>query len=89
MFDEEHNHPLHPGMHKRNWLRHTAMVPKGFIRYHVLEALNEKPMSGSEMMEQIEKHTVVFGSPVQVQSTLYCLGYKITGTLRNCQQKTD
>jgi DNA-binding PadR family transcriptional regulator len=33
------------------------MVPKGFIRYHVLEALNEKPMSGSELMEQIEKHT--------------------------------
>jgi len=33
------------------------MVPKGFIRYHVLEALNEKPMSGSELMEEIEKHT--------------------------------
>jgi DNA-binding PadR family transcriptional regulator len=33
------------------------MVPKGFIRYQVLEALNEKPMSGSELMEQIEKHT--------------------------------
>jgi DNA-binding PadR family transcriptional regulator len=43
--------------HKENWMRHTAMVPKGFIRYHVLEALNEKPMSGSELMEQIEKHT--------------------------------
>jgi DNA-binding PadR family transcriptional regulator len=33
------------------------MVPKGFIRYHVLEALNEKPMSGSELMEHIEKNT--------------------------------
>jgi DNA-binding PadR family transcriptional regulator len=33
------------------------MVPKGFIRYHVLEALSEKPMSGSELMDQIEKHT--------------------------------
>ncbi len=33
------------------------MVPKGFIRYHVLEALNEKPMSGSELMDQIEKNT--------------------------------
>ena len=33
------------------------MVPKGFIRYHVLAALNEKPMSGSELTEQIEKHT--------------------------------
>jgi DNA-binding PadR family transcriptional regulator len=43
--------------HKRNWMRHTAMVPKGFIRYHVLEALSEKPMSGSELMDQIETHT--------------------------------
>lgn len=43
--------------HKRNWMKHTAMVPKGFIRYHVLEALNEKPMSGSELIDQIEKHT--------------------------------
>ena len=59
MFDEENiknTHPHHPFGHK-NWLKHTAMVPKGFIRYHVLEALNEKPMSGSELMEQIEKHT--------------------------------
>ena len=49
--------------HKRNWMRHTAMVPKGFIRYHVLEALCQKPMSGSEMMEQIEKHTGGFWKP--------------------------
>jgi DNA-binding PadR family transcriptional regulator len=38
-------------------MRHNAMVPKGFIRYHVLEALNEKSMSGSELMDQIEKQT--------------------------------
>jgi DNA-binding PadR family transcriptional regulator len=59
MFDEEHkqhNHPHHPFGHK-NWLKHTAMVPKGFIRHRVLEALNQKPMSGSELMEEIEKHT--------------------------------
>jgi DNA-binding PadR family transcriptional regulator len=43
--------------HKRNWLRHTAMVPKGFIRMHVLGALNENQMSGSELMESIEKRT--------------------------------
>ncbi len=48
--------------HKK-WFRHTAMVPKGFIRYHVLEALNEKPMSGSELMEEIEKHTGGFWKP--------------------------
>jgi DNA-binding PadR family transcriptional regulator len=62
MFDEEpdlHNHRF--GYKK--WLRHTAMVPKGFIRYHVLEALNEKPMSGSEIMEKIQKQTGGFWKP--------------------------
>ena len=33
------------------------MVPKGFIRYHVLESLGEKPMSGSEIMNEIERRT--------------------------------
>jgi DNA-binding PadR family transcriptional regulator len=53
----------HLMLHKRNWMRHTAMVPKGFIRYHVLEALSEKPMSGSELMDEIEKHTGGFWKP--------------------------
>ena len=67
MNDEEKNelkqlkHQMHEEkhmmFHKRNWLRHNAMVPKGFLRYHVLEALNQKPMSGSELMEEIHKHT--------------------------------
>jgi DNA-binding PadR family transcriptional regulator len=48
--------------HKK-WLRHTAMVPKGFIRYRVLEALNEKPMSGSEIISEIEKQTGGFWKP--------------------------
>ena len=39
------------------------MVPKGFIRYHVLEGLSQKPMSGSELMEDIEKHTGGFWKP--------------------------
>jgi len=47
----------------RRWLRHTAMVPKGFIRYHVLEALSQKPMSGSELMDDIERHTGGFWKP--------------------------
>jgi len=34
-----------------------AMVPKGFLRYQVLKLLNEKPMSGSEIMSEIEKQT--------------------------------
>ena len=33
------------------------MVPKGFIRNRVLESLSVKPMSGSEIMEEIEKTT--------------------------------
>lgn len=36
-------------------MKHTAMVPKGFIRYHVLESLAEKPMSGSEIMDDIQR----------------------------------
>jgi DNA-binding PadR family transcriptional regulator len=47
----------HMMFHRRNWLRHNAMVPKGFLRYHVLEGLNQKPMSGSELMEEIHKRT--------------------------------
>jgi len=34
-----------------------AMVPKGFLRYKVLKLLSEKPMSGSELMSEIEKQT--------------------------------
>jgi len=66
MFDDEphpHNHHKHGPFGHRNWMRHTAMVPKGFIRHQVLEALNEKPMSGSEIMEQIQKQTGSFWKP--------------------------
>jgi DNA-binding PadR family transcriptional regulator len=52
IYNEKHNM-----FHRRNWLRHNAMVPKGFLRYHVLEALDQKPMSGSELMDEIQKHT--------------------------------
>jgi DNA-binding PadR family transcriptional regulator len=38
-------------------MRHTAMVPKGFTRYHVLESLGQKPMSGSEIISEIENRT--------------------------------
>jgi DNA-binding PadR family transcriptional regulator len=34
-----------------------AAVPKGFLRYQVLELLNEKSLSGSEIMSEIEKRT--------------------------------
>ena len=41
----------------RHWMRHTASVPKGFLRYYVLKLLKEKPMSGSEIMVEIERET--------------------------------
>jgi len=54
---EEMREEKHMFFHRRNWLRHNAMVPKGFLRYHVLEALNQKPMSGSELMDEIHNNT--------------------------------
>jgi DNA-binding PadR family transcriptional regulator len=33
------------------------MVPKGYIRYRVLECLGERPMSGSEIINEIEGRT--------------------------------
>jgi DNA-binding PadR family transcriptional regulator len=44
-------HPL------RQWLRHTASVPKGLLRFYVFKLLKKKPMSGSEIMEEIKKQT--------------------------------
>ena len=41
----------------KHWMRHMAAVPKGFLRYQVLELLNEKPLSGSEIISEIEKRT--------------------------------
>lgn len=40
-----------------------AMVPKGFLRYEVLKLLNEGPMSGSELMGEIEKQTDGYWRP--------------------------
>lgn len=47
----------------RHWLRHIATVPKGFLRYQVLELLNERPLSGSEIMNEIEKRTNGYWRP--------------------------
>lgn len=38
----------------RRLLRHTASVPKGLLRFYVFKLLKDKPMSGSEIMEEIE-----------------------------------
>jgi DNA-binding PadR family transcriptional regulator len=47
----------------RHWMKHIAMVPKGFLRYQVLKLLNEKPMSGSELMSEIEKQANGYWRP--------------------------
>ncbi len=39
------------------WPRHIATVPKGFLRYKVLNLLSLKIMSGSEIMKEIEEQT--------------------------------
>jgi len=41
----------------RRWLRHTATVPKGLLRFYVFKLLKERPMSGSEIMEEVSKQT--------------------------------
>jgi len=48
--------PPPPPPHPRfgHWM---ATVPKGFLRYYVLRLLSEKAMSGSEIMNEIEKRT--------------------------------
>ena len=66
--------------HRRNWLRHNAMVPKGFLRYHVLEALNQKAMSGSELMDEIQNTQAESGNPAQAPSTPCLHGSKTTHT---------
>jgi len=39
------------------WVKQTARVPRGYIRYQVLMMLREKPMSGSEITDQFEQET--------------------------------
>ena len=50
---DQHTHKHERWM--RHWMRHTAAVPKGFLRYELLRLLNEEPRSGSEIMCEIEK----------------------------------
>ena len=41
----------------KHWMKHTAMIPKGFLRLYVLKLLSRKPMSGSEIMQEIENRS--------------------------------
>jgi DNA-binding PadR family transcriptional regulator len=49
---------MHRSMYRKrphgHWGRQTASVPKGFVKYHVLRLLKDKPLSGSELMKEIE-----------------------------------
>jgi DNA-binding PadR family transcriptional regulator len=47
----------------RHWMRHTAIVPKGFLRHQLLKMLAEKPMSGSEIMSELESKTNGYWKP--------------------------
>ena len=47
----------HPPRPFERWMKRTAGVPRGLLRFYVLKLLNEKPMSGSEIMEEIESQT--------------------------------
>ena len=40
-----------------HWSRRTSSVPKGFLRSRVLRLLNEKPMSGAEIIREMEEQT--------------------------------
>lgn len=41
----------------RRLVRHTASVPKGFLRLYTLRLLKDAPMSGSEIMAEVKKQT--------------------------------
>ena len=50
VFMEEFGQAIDP---LRKWIQHTAKVPKGFLRYHVLHKLQEHAMSGAELTAAI------------------------------------
>ena len=59
---ESWRHHRH-GHFMKHWMRHAAMVPKGYLRYQLLNKLNEKPMSGSEIMSELESETRGYWRP--------------------------
>ncbi|MGY5865701.1 MAG: PadR family transcriptional regulator [Candidatus Thorarchaeota archaeon] len=48
---------MHKSRKHHGWGRRTSRVPKGYLRYRVLKLLNEKPMSGAELIKEIEEKT--------------------------------
>jgi DNA-binding PadR family transcriptional regulator len=46
-----------------HWSRRTSYVPKGYLRSQVLRLLNEKPMSGAEIIRELEDKTGMWWKP--------------------------
>jgi len=60
---ENHGYSRAHARWMKRWMRHTAMVPKGFLRYQLMKKLSEKPMSGSEIMKELETETNGYWKP--------------------------
>ncbi len=41
----------------QGWVKHTSKVPRGYLRYRVLQLLRTRPMSGSEISSCIEEES--------------------------------
>ncbi|MDF1539022.1 MAG: PadR family transcriptional regulator [Candidatus Thorarchaeota archaeon] len=41
----------------QGWVKHTSKVPRGYLRYQVLQLLHQRPMSGSELASCIEEES--------------------------------
>jgi DNA-binding PadR family transcriptional regulator len=41
----------------KKWIKQTARVPRGYLRFQFLTLLREEPMSGSEIADRIEQDT--------------------------------
>jgi DNA-binding PadR family transcriptional regulator len=61
--NEEHRVEHRHGRRISHWTRHTAMVPKGFLRHQLLKKLSEAPKSGSEIMSELENETKGYWKP--------------------------
>ena len=56
--------------HHKTWLRRSVGIPKGFLSYAVLRMVSRTSMSGSELMEEIEKRTGWRPSPGSIYPLL-------------------
>ncbi|TET10312.1 MAG: PadR family transcriptional regulator [Candidatus Thorarchaeota archaeon] len=54
---------MHRSRKHLHWSRRTSSVPKGYLRSRVLKLLNEKPMSGAEIMREMEEKTSMRWKP--------------------------